>query len=48
MNSLEKILESVVVIIQAVFGFLPPWCLVFTASAFVVVLALIVYKLTRG
>ena len=48
MNSIEKIIELTVMLIQVVFGFLPPWCIVFCGSAFVVIVAIIVYKLFRG
>jgi len=48
MSGVEKFIESIVILIQAVFGFLPPWCLVFVGTAFGVVVAVIIYKLFRG
>ena len=41
-------IKDIVVVVQAVFGFLPPWVSVFIGSCTLIVLGLIAYKLIRG
>lgn len=41
-------IKEIVVLLQAVFGFFPPWVLVFIGSCTLLVLGLIAYKLIRG
>lgn len=48
MNSVEKLVESIVNAFFSVFSFLPSWVNVFVGSAFVFMCAVILYKLIRG
>ena len=48
LNSLKNLFESIISLVSAVFGFLPPWCVVFVGSVFVFVIGVFIYKLVRG
>lgn len=48
LNSIGKLLESIVYVLFSVFSFLPAWCQVFVGSAFVFMIAVFIYKLIRG
>lgn len=41
-------MRSVALVLEAVFGFLPGWVLVFVGSCFLLLIGLIAYKLIRG
>lgn len=48
LNSIARLFDAIVSLFGAVFGFLPPWVLVFVGSACVFMLGVFVYKLIRG
>lgn len=47
-NSISRLFDAIITLFGAVFGFLPPWVLVFVGSVCLFMLGVFVYKLFRG
>lgn len=48
LSQIGRLFENIIALIGSVFGFLPPWVLVFMGSAFVFMVGVFIYKLIRG
>lgn len=48
LNATSSLFESIVALLESVFGFLPDWVLLFMGSAVLFSIAIFVYKLIRG